>query len=453
MHAGMELGAKLLREEKEREAKSENQNAKPAIQRIFLFSDGQVNEGVQDENVLLKTVEGYVKAGITVNTFGIGKEFNEDLMTGLARAGKGNYSYLKNAKVIPGLVSKSIHRLFQTVGTEARLFVQGLSGAVVTRVFSGEEEGKQGSSSALVDGILIGDLHANNLRQVLLELEVTPKEDLDTCQVLKCELQYKTTSKVEGVSISDILKEASLPADVEKLVVDAKVPPGASVEEWEAISKNLQLKPGHWQRLKRAINSLRAAQASNSAAKAVKAKEDVKEVSITHNLDVGFTNDRKEAQAQVCDAVLCARAVQDVGAAESAVDEALERGEHKAATAAQKKSLEQLKATMEKLRDKSTAEAKFLQTCIKRGQELLDSLAKDERDARDLQLELRENQRDMRCMSLVRVALHFNNPLLFRVTLAPQHLPRVSAHTCVRFPTEGMALLRLTRPRYSCVCV
>jgi len=87
MHAGMEIGVQLLREAKERDMKEKDYT--PAIQRMFVFSDGQVNEGVQEPKLLYEAVENYVsKHGITINSFGIGEDFNEDLMTGLARVGK-----------------------------------------------------------------------------------------------------------------------------------------------------------------------------------------------------------------------------------------------------------------------------------------------------------------------------------------------------------------------------
>ena len=99
-------------------------------------------------------------------------------MTGIAEAGRGEYCFLKNAQVIPGLVSKSVHGLLSLVGTDARIVFRGLNGAVVTKIYGHDEDaaagGGGGGENPMLDGVPLGDLHASNVRQILVELELAP---------------------------------------------------------------------------------------------------------------------------------------------------------------------------------------------------------------------------------------------------------------------------------------
>ena len=83
LHGGLQEGAACLRE------LSHSSNATPAARRIFLFSDGLVNAGVTQSGAILDAVDGFVREGITVSSFGIGTDFDESLMTRIAEHGRG----------------------------------------------------------------------------------------------------------------------------------------------------------------------------------------------------------------------------------------------------------------------------------------------------------------------------------------------------------------------------
>lgn len=162
LHGGLQKGAHLLTVE------GENTVEDRSIRRVFLFSDGLVNAGLIDKPQILAAVDELVKTGTTVTTFGIGSSFDESLMTQIADRGKGEYYFLESAKTIAKHVSKSVHGLMNVVGTEAKLKVRGLGGATVTKIFGQD-------NASLVRGTDLGDLHADNVRQVLIELDVLPE--------------------------------------------------------------------------------------------------------------------------------------------------------------------------------------------------------------------------------------------------------------------------------------
>jgi len=157
---GLEAAAEILR----------GLQGPSSAKRIFLFSDGLVNEGETDTNKIVARVSELAGEGITVSAFGIGRDFDQKLMSMIAECGNGDYFYLESAEVIPKLVSKSVHGLVSLAGTQARLKVTGLNGSLVTRFYGSEDE------HDLLHGLELGDLHADNTRQVLVGLDVAPSE-------------------------------------------------------------------------------------------------------------------------------------------------------------------------------------------------------------------------------------------------------------------------------------
>lgn len=61
-----------------------------AISRIVLLSDGQANRGITDLSQLSELAKAFRQKGATTSTFGVGSDFDEELLTNLAESGGGN---------------------------------------------------------------------------------------------------------------------------------------------------------------------------------------------------------------------------------------------------------------------------------------------------------------------------------------------------------------------------
>ena len=79
LYAGLQRAAELLQVGQDEREDSLAFGARP-IKRIFLFSDGMVNCGVQAHQEIFRGVARMAAVGITVSTFGIGADFDEPLM-------------------------------------------------------------------------------------------------------------------------------------------------------------------------------------------------------------------------------------------------------------------------------------------------------------------------------------------------------------------------------------
>lgn len=95
------------------------------VNRVLLLSDGLANRGITDRFKLSDKVRDLNKeGGIVISTFGVGNDFNEDLMTDIAEYGKGNYYYIKDAEQIPDIFAHELSGVRMLVGQNTRVKVR-----------------------------------------------------------------------------------------------------------------------------------------------------------------------------------------------------------------------------------------------------------------------------------------------------------------------------------------
>ena len=83
--------------------------------KVILCSDGVANTGLTNPDGILEYVQGFIKEGITLNTYGFGMgNFNDVLLERLADRGDGMYAYIDN------------------MDEAYRLFIDNLTGSLVT---------------------------------------------------------------------------------------------------------------------------------------------------------------------------------------------------------------------------------------------------------------------------------------------------------------------------------
>jgi Ca-activated chloride channel family protein len=162
-----------------------------SARRMFLFSDGQANVGMKTRAELTKLVADYNTKGIITDSFGIGADFDSEIMKGIADAGGSRFFFLESAQVIEPFVTKALVSVFGVVGSQARLIVRGKNGAIVTKIWGHEN---------IVAGASLGDLHSNNLRSVLCEFTTsgTTNADRKEVETLTYELRYTRPEDPNG---------------------------------------------------------------------------------------------------------------------------------------------------------------------------------------------------------------------------------------------------------------
>jgi len=131
--------------------------------KVFLASDGQANEGIADPACLLALARRDF-APATLSTFGIGDDYDEDLMSALAAQAGGRARYIDSPQMLAGAFRDELSRAASLVAREVRVRVAGLHGATLERVFGYESE---------TDGwVRLPDFAAGEERRVLVKLAI-----------------------------------------------------------------------------------------------------------------------------------------------------------------------------------------------------------------------------------------------------------------------------------------
>jgi len=159
-----------------------NKNTK-AQKRIFLFSDGLVNMGITEPKEISQKTSEFTKSDVQVSAFGIGADFDENLMKSIAESGHGDYYYITSDKEIIHIVAAALNGLMSTIGTDAVLTITAENGAILKKTF--------GFPNMASQGALLGDLKENDRKQILSSFEIPFTVSQETSvEFLSWELTY-----------------------------------------------------------------------------------------------------------------------------------------------------------------------------------------------------------------------------------------------------------------------
>ena len=100
--------------------------AHTALRRIVLISDGEPTEGLGsgitvDPRPLIAFAGRRADQGASITTVGVGLTFREDIMAGIASAGRGNYYFVERAGDLSAMFARELGRLGDTMFTAGEL--------------------------------------------------------------------------------------------------------------------------------------------------------------------------------------------------------------------------------------------------------------------------------------------------------------------------------------------
>jgi len=172
LSGGTELGFKLLQEQK---------TGADMIKRIFLFSDGCANAGIQTHQGICELIDGYYRGGVGTSAFGIGDDFDERLMRGISESGRGHYFFIDSSDKIPAMLEKAFRGLSRTVATNVFLRIKGTKGRHIKKLHGSDD---------LFKGIVLGDMREKDLKQILVQVEIEEDASDQPIEILEFELSY-----------------------------------------------------------------------------------------------------------------------------------------------------------------------------------------------------------------------------------------------------------------------
>jgi Ca-activated chloride channel family protein len=199
------------------------------VNRVLLMTDGLANVGITDPAELKKIVnKNYSENGVALSTFGLGADYNEDLLTSLAETGRANYYFIKQADQIPGIFASELKSLLSVVAQNAVLSIAFPDGVICEKVYGYPYEIKNNKLE-----VKFNDIYANDEKAVLIKLRpiTRPKEALS----FNCNLAY---TDVESFHERSMTNTATINLAKEKDKVEKSKDP--VVQEMIAVFTNAE---------------------------------------------------------------------------------------------------------------------------------------------------------------------------------------------------------------------
>lgn len=137
------------------------------VSRIILLSDGQPTEGLTSPSDLKRLVQRAREEQISTSAFGVGLDFNSQLMSDLANGGAGHYAFIEDASQLASLFERDLETAAGTVARQVELWLKPRPGVALVDV-----PGYEWSPSGAGFRVGLYDFAHGQKAQALLKLEL-----------------------------------------------------------------------------------------------------------------------------------------------------------------------------------------------------------------------------------------------------------------------------------------
>lgn len=168
------------------------------VNRVLLLSDGLANEGITDPGHIKRIVQGkFREENIAISTFGVGNDYNEDLMTAMAESGNGNYYFIEKPSAIASIFKKELNGLMEVVAQNTMLNIALPASVIVEKVYgySHTQKGNQVS-------VKLNDIFSKETKGILIRYRVNQNNmpnQINFTTSLSYQLASSNRSKVASV--------------------------------------------------------------------------------------------------------------------------------------------------------------------------------------------------------------------------------------------------------------
>ena len=147
-----------------------------ALNRVLLLSDGMANVGITNTDSIASDVRGLASRGISTSTFGVGRDFDEDMMQTLAQAGDGNYYFIEHPNDLPRIFGAELTELNNTFARTVSLGLETDNGVTVLDVLNDLTRNEFGR-------LLLPNLMFGSTLEVLVKLNLPAGQKLEALRV------------------------------------------------------------------------------------------------------------------------------------------------------------------------------------------------------------------------------------------------------------------------------
>ena len=195
------------------------------VSRTLLLTDGLANKGLADSPSICGHVCELFERGISTSAFGIGADFDEDLLSDMADAGHGQFYYIEHSGLIPDAFRKEFGDLASVVASKARLTLDVTQGVAAKLLGGIPHESTPGTIA-----IPVGDLYAGESRPYYLQLDVPagpPRDEVTLSIRMNAEQDGRSIEITDGARFlyagAEAVEAESVNEDVMRRVADVHI--------------------------------------------------------------------------------------------------------------------------------------------------------------------------------------------------------------------------------------
>ena len=138
---------------------------KDRVNRVILLSDGQANVGPSSVSQLADLARVAAKKGVAISTLGVGKDYNEDLMTAIAGYSDGNHVFVEKSTDLEKAFAREFDDLMSVVAQDVEVLITVADGVKPVRLL-----GRDGEIRGNTVSVRLNQLYSNQEKYVLLEV-------------------------------------------------------------------------------------------------------------------------------------------------------------------------------------------------------------------------------------------------------------------------------------------
>jgi len=172
------------------------------VMHCFLLTDGMANVGIQDPEAIASQAAGVrINAGIRTSTFGIGADYDENLLAPMAVAGGGQFHHLREAVEIERSFSGELGDLFSVAARNVRLELESTPDVDFDSVSDYHLRRDPQTGVAILD---IGDLQSEEERHAVVRCRF-PRLAEGGVRTVRCRLLWESGGQPRESGTGDVV--------------------------------------------------------------------------------------------------------------------------------------------------------------------------------------------------------------------------------------------------------
>ncbi len=168
------------------------------VNRILLLSDGQANVGPSSPDDLARLGVSLRKEQVGVTTVGVGTDYNEDLMTRLARESDGNTYFVESSADLSRIFAAEIGDVLNVVAKDVVITIEFPAGVRPLRII-----GRDGRMQNDRVEINLSQLYGGQEKFALVEIEIPAGSDGHARSVATATVRYENAATQKSGEASE----------------------------------------------------------------------------------------------------------------------------------------------------------------------------------------------------------------------------------------------------------